>query len=64
VDVGKISVTATSDDAKPVQLEAPELKSVSNTAFGEMKEPPKELAVDLGDGVKLEMVLIPLVPSR
>ena len=29
------------------------------TAFGETKEPPKKLAVDLGDSVKMELVLIP-----
>jgi formylglycine-generating enzyme required for sulfatase activity len=33
--------------------------AMAGTAFSETKEPPKELAVDLGDGVKLEMVLIP-----
>jgi formylglycine-generating enzyme required for sulfatase activity len=32
---------------------------MAGTAFSETKEPPKELAVDLGGGVKLEMVLIP-----
>jgi formylglycine-generating enzyme required for sulfatase activity len=32
---------------------------MAGTAFSETKEPPKKLAVDLGGGVKLEMVLIP-----
>ena len=33
---------------------------MAGTAFGEEpKQPPKELTVDLGNGVKLEMVLIP-----
>ncbi len=32
---------------------------MAGTALGEAKEPPKELAVDLGKGVKMEMVLIP-----
>jgi formylglycine-generating enzyme required for sulfatase activity len=33
---------------------------MAETAFGqEPKQPPKELTVDLGNGVKLEMVLIP-----
>jgi formylglycine-generating enzyme required for sulfatase activity len=36
------------------------LLAMAGTAFGETKEPPKELAVDLGKGVKLEMVLIPV----
>ena len=31
--------------------------AMAGTAFGETKEPPKELAVDLGGGVKLEIVL-------
>ena len=35
------------------------LFATAGTAFSETKEPPKELAVDLGNGVKLEMVLIP-----
>ena len=36
------------------------LFTMAGTAFGEEpKQPPKELAVDLGKGVKLEMVLIP-----
>jgi formylglycine-generating enzyme required for sulfatase activity len=35
------------------------LFTMAGTAFSETKEPPKELAVDLGGGVKLEMVLIP-----
>jgi formylglycine-generating enzyme required for sulfatase activity len=35
------------------------LLAMAGTAFCETKEPPKELAVDLGDGVKLETVLIP-----
>ena len=34
--------------------------AMAGTAFSEEpKQPPKELAVDLGGGVKLEMVLIP-----
>ena len=33
--------------------------AMAGAAFGETKEPPKKLAVDLGKGVKLEMVLIP-----
>ena len=33
--------------------------TVTGTAYCETKEPPKKLAVDLGGGVKLEMVLIP-----
>jgi formylglycine-generating enzyme required for sulfatase activity len=32
---------------------------MAGTAFSETKEPPKELTLDLGKGVKLEMVLIP-----
>ena len=35
------------------------LFAMAGTAFSEKKEPPKKLAVDLGKGVKLEMVLIP-----
>jgi formylglycine-generating enzyme required for sulfatase activity/beta-lactamase regulating signal transducer with metallopeptidase domain len=34
-------------------------KQVSETPPGEAKGPPKELTVDLGGGVKMEMVLIP-----
>ena len=33
--------------------------TMAGTAFSETKEPPKELTVDLGGGVKLELVLIP-----
>ena len=32
---------------------------MAGTAFSETKEPPKKLSVELGKGVKLEMVLIP-----
>ncbi len=32
---------------------------MAGTAFSEAKEPAKKLAVDLGGGVKMEMVLIP-----
>ena len=35
------------------------LFAMAGTAFSETKEPPKELTVDLGKGVKLELVLIP-----
>jgi len=35
------------------------LFTMAGTAFSETKEPPKKLAVDLGKGVKLELVLIP-----
>ena len=35
------------------------LFTMAGTAFSETKEPPKKLAVDLGGGVKLKMVLIP-----
>jgi formylglycine-generating enzyme required for sulfatase activity len=35
------------------------LFTMAGTAFGETKEPPKKLAVDLGGGVKMELVLIP-----
>ncbi len=35
------------------------LFTMAGTAFSETKEPPKELAVDLGGGVKLDLVLIP-----
>ena len=35
------------------------LSATSCTAFGESKEPPKKLAVDLGDGMKMELTLIP-----
>ena len=35
------------------------LLAMAGTAFSETKEPPKKLAVDLGGGVKMEMVLIP-----
>jgi formylglycine-generating enzyme required for sulfatase activity len=35
------------------------LLGIAGTAFCETKGPPKKLAVDLGKGVKLEMVLIP-----
>ena len=35
------------------------LFTMAGTAFSETKEPPKKIAVDLGGGVKLKMVLIP-----
>jgi formylglycine-generating enzyme required for sulfatase activity len=35
------------------------LFTMAGSAFGETKEPPKRLAVDLGGGVKMELVLIP-----
>jgi formylglycine-generating enzyme required for sulfatase activity len=35
------------------------LFTMAGTAFSETKESPKKLAVDLGGGVKIEMVLIP-----
>ncbi len=36
------------------------LLAMAGTAFSESsKQPPKELAVDLGKGVKLAMILIP-----
>ena len=35
------------------------LFAMAGTAFSETKEPPKKLAVDLGGGVKMELVLIP-----
>ena len=35
------------------------LLAMAGTAFSETKEPSRKLAVDLGGGVKLEMVLIP-----
>ncbi len=35
------------------------LLTMTGTAFSETREPPKKLAVDLGGGVKMEMVLIP-----
>jgi formylglycine-generating enzyme required for sulfatase activity len=35
------------------------LFTMAGTAFSETKEPPKKLAVDLGGGAKLELVLIP-----
>ncbi len=35
------------------------LFTMAGTAFSETKEPPKKLAVDLGGGVKMEMILIP-----
>ena len=35
------------------------LFTTAGTAFSETKEPPKKLAVDLGGGVKMKMVLIP-----
>jgi formylglycine-generating enzyme required for sulfatase activity len=35
------------------------LFALAGTAFSETQEPPKELAVDLGGGVKLDIVLIP-----
>ena len=35
------------------------LFAMAGTAFSEPKEPPKKVAVDLGGGVKLELVLIP-----
>ena len=35
------------------------LFAMAGTAFSETKEPPKKVAVDLGGGVKMEMVLIP-----
>ena len=35
------------------------LFAMAGTAFSEPKEPPKKVAVDLGGGVKMELVLIP-----
>ena len=35
------------------------LLAMAGTAFSQTKEPPKKLAVDLGKGVKMELVLIP-----
>ncbi len=35
------------------------LFTMAGTAFSETKEPPKKLAIDLGGGVKMELVLIP-----
>ena len=35
------------------------LFTMAGTAFSETKEPPKKLAVDLGGGVEMELVLIP-----
>jgi len=35
------------------------LFTMAGTAFSETKEPPKNLAADLGGGVKMELVLIP-----
>jgi formylglycine-generating enzyme required for sulfatase activity len=35
------------------------LIAMAGTAFSQTEEPPKELAVDLGGGVKLDLVLIP-----
>ncbi len=35
------------------------LFTMAGTAFGETKEPPKKLAVDLGGGMKMELVFIP-----
>ena len=35
------------------------LFTMAGTAFSETKGPPKELATDLGGGVKMEMVLVP-----
>ena len=35
------------------------LFTMAGTAFSETKEPPKKLALDLGGGVKMELVLIP-----
>jgi formylglycine-generating enzyme required for sulfatase activity len=35
------------------------LFTMVGTAFCETKEPPKKLAVDLGGGVKMELVFIP-----
>ena len=35
------------------------LFTMAGTAFSETKEPPKKLSVDLGGGVKMEMVLVP-----
>jgi formylglycine-generating enzyme required for sulfatase activity len=35
------------------------LFTTAGTAFSETKEPPKKLAVDLGGGVKMKLVLIP-----
>ena len=35
------------------------LFTMAGTAFSETKEPPKKLAVDLGSGVKMKLVLVP-----
>ena len=35
------------------------LFTMAGTAFSETKEPPKKLAVDLGSGMKMELVFIP-----
>src|SRR5580700_3135759 len=35
------------------------LSAMAGTGLGATKSPPKKLSVDLGDGVKMEMVLVP-----
>jgi len=56
---GKITVPAPDGAANPVQSEARELKPIGAPAFVVRNDLPKELAMDLDGGVRLEMVLIP-----
>ncbi|MCX6867529.1 MAG: SUMF1/EgtB/PvdO family nonheme iron enzyme [Verrucomicrobia bacterium] len=57
VDAGKTSTTG--GNAKSVPLEPDKSKPAGAPAFIVRNDLPKELAVDLDGGVKLEMVLIP-----
>jgi len=52
VDVKNISVTATGGDAKLVQFEAYELKSIWNTAIGKAKATQKEPAAELNNATQ------------
>ena len=55
----KITGNFSEDEVKQLVSQLQASITMAGTAFSETKEPPKKFAVDLGGGVKLELVLIP-----